>query len=197
MKYDFVEIGTCDYHTLLESCSNETKGISIEPIKIYLDRLPNRDNVIKGNYAVSSHDEEVDLFYVSPEIQNTHNLSFTKGWGTVKTPHRGHGTNATKLVEDGVLLKTKIQAITWKTLCEKYTVESVDYVKIDTEGHDCIVVNSILDYTDIPYPLKISFEKTHCSENDLIVTVNRLIKVGYILTEYNEDLTFQLPEWKK
>lgn len=192
MKYDFVEIGTCDYHTLLESCNNEQKGISVEPIKIYLDRLPNKPNVIKSNYAISAIDEEVDLYFVHPEMQNEKNLSFTKGWGTIKTPHKGHGNDSDKLIENGIITKSRIKAITWKTLCQKYDVDIVDFVKIDTEGHECVVVNSILDYTDIAFPKKLSFEKTHCNEDDLRLTVKRLIKMGYMLTDYDEDLTFEI-----
>lgn len=191
MKYDFIEIGTCDYHTLLEGCSPTQHGISVEPIKTYLDRLPDKPNVIKSNCAISSKDEEVDLFYVTPEVQSEQNLSFTKGWGTIKKPHIGHGPDGNKLVERGILTQTKVEAITWETLCNRYNVDEVIYVKIDTEGHDCVIVNNILDYTNCPLPKKISFEKTHCDEQDIRVAVNRLIKHGYVLTNYDEDLTFE------
>ena len=35
MKYDFIEIGTSDFDTLLETTTNKI-GISIEPLKYYL-----------------------------------------------------------------------------------------------------------------------------------------------------------------
>ena len=44
--FDFIEIGTSDFDTLIEDASESTRGISIEPIKYYLDRLPNKENVI-------------------------------------------------------------------------------------------------------------------------------------------------------
>ena len=37
--YDFIEIGTSDFDTLIETSNNDTVGISIEPIKYYLDNL--------------------------------------------------------------------------------------------------------------------------------------------------------------
>ena len=43
MIYDFVEIGTSDFNTLLQS-SKDQRGLSIEPLKIYLDKLPNKKN---------------------------------------------------------------------------------------------------------------------------------------------------------
>lgn len=33
MKYDFVEIGTCDYHTLLQDSTENQRGISVDKIK--------------------------------------------------------------------------------------------------------------------------------------------------------------------
>ena len=140
MKYNFIEIGTCDYHTLLEGSSPNELGISVEPIKIYLDRLADKSNVIKVNCAITSEDKMVDLFYVTPENQNKHNLPFTKGWGTIIKPHKSHGENPEDLIESGILTKSQIQGITWKTLCEKYNVKEVDWVKIDAEGHEVNVL---------------------------------------------------------
>ena len=51
---DFIEIGTSDYDTILESCYDFQKGISIEPLKFYLDNRPNRSNVVKINGALVS-----------------------------------------------------------------------------------------------------------------------------------------------
>jgi hypothetical protein len=53
MRYDFIEIGTSDFETLLQESSGV--GLSIEPLKFYLDNLPNKDNVMiteswYGNY---------------------------------------------------------------------------------------------------------------------------------------------------
>ena len=43
MIYDFIEIGTCDCDTLIQECNNTTYGISIEPLKFYLDMLPKKE----------------------------------------------------------------------------------------------------------------------------------------------------------
>lgn len=192
MHFNFIEIGTCDYDTLLEKLGDTKVGISVEPIQDYLEKLPNKPNVIKVNAAISSEDKDIDLFYVPPENQIKYNIPFTKGWGTVQKPHRSHG-DPTSLLKDGVLKKSKIKSLTFKTLCETYDVESVDWVKIDTEGHDCIVVNSILDYEKVK-PQKISFEQTHCDKSELEATKNNLFLSGYQLTnrDTEEDLIYQL-----
>ena len=187
MKYDFVEIGTCDYHTLLEGCSLNQVGLSVEPIKEYLDRLPNKPNVTKVNVAISSENKVVDLFWVEPHNQQKFNLGFTKGWGTIMKPHKGH-SEAEKMLSNGMLSKHKIEAITWTTLVSRYNIESVNYVKIDAEGHDCIIVNNILESTTLPK--KISFEKTHCSQEELDKTIKKLVLSQYKLIEDGEDMVW-------
>lgn len=193
-NFDFIEIGTCDYDTLLEQLGDEKTGISVEPIKDYLGKLPNKKNVIKVNAAISSEDKDIDLFYVPPENQIKYNIPFTKGWGTVEKPHKGHGDPA-PLLKNGILKKTKIKSLTFKTLCETYGVESVSWVKIDTEGHDCIVVESILAHKEVK-PQKISFEQTHCDKSQLEATKNKLFLLGYKLEnkDSEEDLIYILNE---
>ena len=59
---DFLEIGTSDFDTCIEHASDTTKGISVEPIKFYIDRLPNPKNVKKVNAAISPTNSEKDSF---------------------------------------------------------------------------------------------------------------------------------------
>ena len=59
MKYDFIEIGTSDFDTLIESTQGKI-GITIEPLLFYLENLPKNPSVIKVNCG----------FYVISIIQN-------------------------------------------------------------------------------------------------------------------------------
>ena len=47
MNYDFIEVGTSDFDTLIQDATDNCIGLCIEPIKFYLDRLPNKPNVKK------------------------------------------------------------------------------------------------------------------------------------------------------
>lgn len=60
--YDFIEIGSADFETLLEQATDDVKGITVEPLREYLDKLPNKENVIKVQAAISDKDG-VDLIY--------------------------------------------------------------------------------------------------------------------------------------
>ena len=48
MHYDFIEVGTSDFRTLIQTCGPNEIGLSIEPIKMYLDNLQTTINIIDG-----------------------------------------------------------------------------------------------------------------------------------------------------
>ena len=45
MHYNFIEIGTSDFRTIAETATNDKTGLCVEPLKHYLDALPNKDNI--------------------------------------------------------------------------------------------------------------------------------------------------------
>lgn len=179
MRYDFIEIGTSDFDTLLQSNTSGI-GISIEPLKIYLDNLPNRDNVIKVNCAISNTTGFVDVYWINPEDIETYNLPYwLKGCNSIINPH----PSAIKELKDrnleNIYNKTKCKCMTWKEIVETYDVNHVEYLKIDTEGHDCIIINDILESSTI-LPKKILFENNILSDESLVnKTLDRLKKNGY------------------
>jgi hypothetical protein len=86
--YDFIEIGTSDFDTLIETSNDDTIGISIEPIKHYLDRLPNKKNIIKVNAACSDSNENLKIYYISVEDIQKYNLPYwVRGCNSVNKPH--------------------------------------------------------------------------------------------------------------
>ena len=90
MEYDFIEIGTSDFETLIEQDNNQ-KGISIEPIQYYLDKLPNNPNVIKSNHAISNIEGEIKIFWITPEDIKKYNLPWwVRGCNSVNEPHFQH-----------------------------------------------------------------------------------------------------------
>lgn len=52
-NYDFVEIGTSNFDTLIEKADDNILGISVDIIKYYIDKLPNKKNVKKYNIGIS------------------------------------------------------------------------------------------------------------------------------------------------
>lgn len=194
MHYNFIEIGTSDFNTLIEN-QNCGVGLSIEPLKIYLDRLPNRDSVTKVNCAISDKDDLVDIFWIDPEDIKKYNLpDWLRGCNSIVNEHptaiaelRGRGI-------EHIYKKDKCEVICWNTLIQRYNIESVDYLKIDTEGHDCIIIKGILDSELKVLPKKIFFENNILTNNDLTEKILKdLEKSGYkIITRTPDDILVQL-----
>ena len=69
MHYHFVEIGTSYFNTEIEKASNNCFGLSVEPIINYLNKLPNKPNVIKVNKAISVNNQQeiLKVYYISDE----------------------------------------------------------------------------------------------------------------------------------
>jgi FkbM family methyltransferase len=181
MIYDFIEIGTSDFDTLIQNSTNE-KGISVDPLKIYLDNLPERENVIKVNCAVGERNETVDVYYIDPKDIDANNLpSWLRGCNSIKNPH----PSAEKELKDLGLLhlykKEECECIDWDTLVKRYEVKKVKYLKIDTEGHDSYIINNILNSKCQILPDEITFENNILTPSFLTESIlEKLKKNGYM-----------------
>jgi FkbM family methyltransferase len=194
MHYNFIEIGTSDFFTILQQ-ENPGTGLSIEPLKIYLDRLPDKEGVTKVNCAISDTDGIVDVYWIDPDDINKYNLpDWLRGCNSIINPHP---TALAELAVRGIsdiYKKTSCEAICWNTLIERYNVESLDHLKIDTEGHDCIILQSILKSKIKILPKTIVFENNSLTNTQLTeVTLNKLIAVGYeVFNKTPDDIYIKL-----
>ena len=66
VHFDFIEIGTCDFDTMLHAAGDAERGLAVEPLAMYLEGLPDRPNVTKVQAAVSSARAQRNLRYVAP-----------------------------------------------------------------------------------------------------------------------------------
>ena len=82
--YDFIEIGTSDSNTLVARAKPSMRGLSVEPVRQYLDRLPNRPLVKKVNAAISNVSGITDIYYVPDAVRIVHGLpSWMKGTNSI------------------------------------------------------------------------------------------------------------------
>jgi FkbM family methyltransferase len=177
MKYDFIEIGTSDFKTLIEN-PNSGKGISVEPLKYYLNRLPSNPNVIKSNFAISDSDSEINIYWVTPENISKYNLPhWVRGCNSINAPHPTI-KNLLKENHDSIVNVDVIKCITWSTFVKLYDIECIDFLKIDTEGHDAIILEEYFKLCDqIPSLLapKILFENNVLSDSE---SINKVIDIA-------------------
>ena len=175
--YDFIEIGTSDFQTLIESAKDKTIGLSIEPIKTYLDRLPNKENVFKVQAAVSDSDSTIEIYHIPLEKIRENGLQvWVKGCNSVSKPHDYARNKIGHELYDSLVQIDTVPTITWKTLIENYNIGGVKFIKIDTEGHDHIILKGYLDEckkNPSLYANKIKFEYNESSNK---LALDELIK---------------------
>jgi hypothetical protein len=186
MHYDFIEIGTSDYKTLIQQATDDTIGISVEPLKFYLDNLPNPKNVKKINCAISADNSEayVDIYYIPNElIEKNELVHWMKGCNKVGYYHYQHTQ-----YKDLVSIEKNIRQIPISKLFIENSVDSVDFLTVDTEGSDCYILRHLLDYLHTKpssnYPKKIRFECNGLTDLKVIDdTIELYINNGYQLAE--------------
>ena len=197
----FLEVGTSDFNTMLEMYQNSpgATGISMEPLKFYLDRLPEHPQVKKLAAAlVVKPTPYVEVYYMKPEViadpKNDIN-DFMKGCNSVGKPHDFHlhyntfstgpyeGDNARNLIEEGLVEIMKSPAYTYSQLMDIYDIDYIDTIKLDTEGTDSQLLETILDYhntTGKLLPKYLEFETNRHNDPEKVrEIIQRLISLGY------------------
>lgn len=158
-KFEFIEVGTSDFRTL--AATIDAPGISIEPVKAYYDRLPVRDNLIRINKAISDTAKFVDVYWCDPEVIRALNLpNWLRGCNSIEIPHptvkkwcTEKGVDYNRLVK-----KDQIECITLQELFDAFEVEEVNFLKIDTEGHDYYIVKHLFELPTMPLIHRIQYE---------------------------------------
>jgi hypothetical protein len=196
LDLDFIEIGTSDYDTLIDKADDSTYGITIEPLKFYLDNLPNKKNVIKINCAISDSTEAKEgyIFYLLPrDIELLGWPEGFKGCNSINDFHPEHKRHNLQ----HIVQKDKIKMIPLAEILVEYNVRMIDFLKIDTEGFDIFILDSLLIYLEskerIYWPKKIQFESNHLSDTIKIKQVlKKYQKIGYkVIKERKLDRKFQ------
>jgi FkbM family methyltransferase len=183
MHYDFIEVGTSDFRTLIQTCKDNEIGLSIEPIKIYLDSLPDKPNVTKVNCAISNINGTIDVYYVKPEDIIKYNLpNWVRGCNSINKPHPTV-LNLLGDKHDSVITKEVVQVINWSRLVDIYKIESIKYLKIDTEGHDGLILD---DYYNTCLSNVELLANTIIFENNILAdielnnsVINKFLNLGY------------------
>lgn len=202
--YNFVEIGTSCFKTLIEQANDSHIGLSIEPIKAYLDMLPNKAKVHKlcGAVIASENDRELKFYYIEPEVIDKLNLGgWMKGCNSLGKPHDFHTRYCTppsvlakakdrskvdtkNLLEMGIVKTIDVPTFTFAEIVQKYNIEGIEYLRIDTEGMDCKIIASMISFIEnktINFkPGLIEFETNwHTDEKEVEDTIQNLINFGY------------------
>lgn len=200
IDFDFIEIGTSDFDTLIEGASDETIGLSVEPLSHYLDKLPNKKNVKKINCAIAFDNIERDctIYFLPESVISENNLkSWLKGCNSINDYHYQH-----KRFKIEHLVETKIiKQIPISKLLTDNNVRKIKHLKIDTEGGDCDILlnlkNYLQDKTFDFYPDMITFETNKLTSKEKVAhVINLYNQLGYIVHNKTNDNTIMIKENK-
>lgn len=189
---DFLEIGTSDFDTLIEISDDRSIGISVEPIKYYQDRLPNKKNILKVNKAITGDsviNTKIKIFYIPLEIIIKENLpEWLRGCNKIGDYHYWH-------IKYNIqhLVKTEyVDLISIENFLKEKKIRKINHLQIDTEGHDVNILNGLYKYiinlSDDYHPTNIIFEtndNNHTKEVDTILEL--YYNIGYTLVYRNTD----------
>jgi FkbM family methyltransferase len=178
---DFIEIGTSDFRTLAHS---QLVGICIEPVLVYLDRLPNRKGLTKINPAISDTNGTGLVYYCDPNVIEAQQLpEWLKGCNSINNPH----PTVEKMFSHipGLVKTHEVDFVTIDKIFDG--IESVDFLKIDTEGHDCKILEFMFNLENIPDIRKIQFESNSLSLTKDVNKIKRIARRnGYQIFEIEE-----------
>ncbi len=179
---DFVEIGTSDFGTQIQLAGVNTTGLSIEPLKVYLDRLPDYPGIRKIAKAISDKDGEIDLYYIHPsDIENFGLPDWLRGCNTVNKPHPSafHQIALKNANIGDVIRKDWVPCQTLFNCLLENKVSSIGLLKLGTEGHDCVILKQFAEDIEREnrldlLPGKIQFE---CNNLPNLAEINEIISI--------------------
>ena len=198
MKYDFVEIGTSDFDTLIETATDSTVGLSIEPVRYYLDRLPERAGVKKLWCAVSADNCKamLEVYYVPESVIKEKGLpDWLRGCNHVGDYHFQHR----KLGIEHLVETSHVPCLPIGELFEREQVTELDLLKLDTEGQDCAILLHLAAWlaqqSATARPRKIIFESNELANPDQVTAViNQYIMLGYNLRISDYDTVLEISD---
>jgi len=180
----FVEVGVCDFDTCEQLILNGWSGLMVEPVKYYFDKLKKYENIKYENVAISDTIGETEIHFINPQMINENSENeWLKGISSLN----GGGCFAIEINKKvnflNKTLKEKVKLFTLDYMCKKYNIKSIDFLKIDTEGHDFKVLKSI--NLDKIYVKMIKIEHKHLSH---IKIVDYLKERNYIVWVETDDI---------
>lgn len=150
----FLEIGSCDFDNLNYLSHYGWKGVIVEPIAKYLDNIIRLDNIQYINAAITDKDG-ISNMYVAPDHITQKDPDY-KGMSTL---YKNSNSNLTEVVE--------VKTMTFDTLFNITDITEIDYLKIDTEGYDGVILKSFP--WDRIHPKYIKFESRHIDVRPILL----------------------------
>jgi hypothetical protein len=194
MHFDYVDIGTSDFETSLDTRSSVSESVLlVEPLFDYLRNIPDEENVYKANFAISNVSGWGELHHIPRRVIEEYSLApWLRGCNSLNKPHITAQKYLAEFGLDPGLMKVqKVRIIPFYSLLVAYEIDSIGRLKVDTEGHDHVILHSVSDCIE-QMGLKIQqiqFEYLEVFENTktLDAEIKFLQHLGYSEPIYHGD----------
>jgi hypothetical protein len=172
----FVEIGSCDFGTLNGLALKGWEGIIVEPVQKYLDKLQKHPGVQYVNRAIDVHSLLREMYVYNDELCSR-DRDFS-----------GMSSFAEYIIEAnrGLLETVVVTTIPYSELMFMHDVKRIDFLKIDTEGHDWVILQMVI-YEGPLRPKLIKAETKHLGQNKS-AAVALLEERDYLVYQEQDDL---------
>jgi FkbM family methyltransferase len=172
----FVELGVCDFSTLEPLLDNGWEGYFVEPIERYAKKLEGK-NITQA--AISSYNGELKMYQSKEYTEN--NLTWVNG---ISHAVEQQGEKLLELPENEHLIENTITVpcYTLQTYLKINNITSIDYLKVDVEGHETDIFEAY-DWSVLPTYIKM--EHVHIDD---IKMKDILEEQGYIVSLERRDL---------
>ncbi len=154
-------------HSLIRSKVN-CSALLVEPVPFLFERLKQNysdlhERIQFANFAIASGGEEESFYYVD-QAAKKHIPELPDWYDQLGSFNKLHILKHFKLLPDEFIVEVKIPTLSLQNLLVKYSIEKIDLLHIDTEGHDW----SILSQLDLDRyrPSIILFEWKHLSSEE-------------------------------
>lgn len=186
MKYKFVDIGCCNYCCSGDIYGLDEKHLYVEPIKEFIDVIPEGKGTVKENAAISNTNGTTKFFtpklhgnveYYSRDemLKITADKKLHDEWQLKNREYAHSGIE--KNPRTILLQETIVNCMTLETLFNNHNVTEIEYLKIDVEGAESIILKQLLSLMlkgSIKITKQIIFEYNYLSNNKKL---DRLTKV--------------------
>lgn len=204
MNYKFIDIGCCHYSVSSDMFGLNVLGLLVEPVKEFCDVLPNSSTVLVECSAIAEKDGKTKMNIFLDHNNSPIEYITTDVWRDDKKRTRFFKTRysecgrSTLLPFDVLLLRKEwglpntereINTLTLLSLINKYNITSVDYLKIDVEGYEEIILNQLLDLmrsNKFIVNKQIKFEYNELSNLDSLDRIKEAIETEFGFTSRYE-----------
>ena len=184
----FVQIGANDgvrFDNLYNFVTNNNcKGLVVEPIKDYFERLAlnykDYPNIIPVNVAIHKEDKKATIYRVDPKRLHELPVAVDGIASFLPQHHQLMNTPSEYMISEEVACMHLME------MFDQYKVTKINLLQIDTEGYDAEIIK-LIDFERIK-PSIIKYEHHGISDQEEAELQSMLTKIGYeVFREHGGD----------